>query len=193
MNADGINPVASLYGGIKALMGRGDWPDHFDLSRQGFKHSFIALALTLPAIYLIAYSVQVERAVQFGEALNPIPLAPFAIILGLYLLTFSACAYIFAMLLDLQDRLRPWVITRHWCVFWLALSVAVLFGLYLIGVLPFGLVNTAALTAFLGLLLIDIRLGQIAVPFKMGAAILIACFINAMGLVVVLLGFEQVL
>ena len=188
-----MNPIAALYGGVKALMGREEWPDHFDLSRGGFKASFIALALTLPAIYLIAYGVQAERAARFGEALSPIPLAPFAIILGLYLLTFSACAYVFAMLLDIQDRFRPWVITRHWCVFWLSIIVASLFGLYLMGILPFGLVNYAALTAFLGLLLIDIRLGQVIIPFKMGAAILIACFINAMGLIVVLMGFEQVL
>ncbi len=188
-----MNPIASLYGGVKALLGREDWPDHFDLSRKGLRPSFLALLLTLPAIYLIAYGVQVERAVRFGEALAVIPLAPFAIILGLYLLTFSACAYVFAMLFNVQDRFRPWVITRHWCVFWLALIVAALFGLYLIGVLPFGLVNYAALTAFLGLLLIDIRLGQIVIPFKMGPAILIACFINAMGLIVILMGFEQIL
>ena len=94
---------------------------------------------------------------------------------------------------DTQDRFRPWVITRHWTVFWLALIIAGLFGLYLLGLLPFSLVNYAALAGFLGILLIDIRLGQIIVPFKIGKSILIACVINAMGLIVILLGFEQIL
>lgn len=188
-----MNPTASLFGAVKALAGKADWPDYFDLSRKGVQQSFIALLLSLPACYFIAYAVQVERAKLFEADLSGIPLTPFVIILGLYLLTFSACAYIFTMLLDRQDRFRPWVITRHWSVFWLALCVAGLFGLYLLGALPFALVNYIALAAFLGILLIDIRLGQTIIPFKMGTAILIACVINAMGLVVVLLGFEQIL
>jgi len=127
------------------------------------------------------------------EGVSGVPLAPFAIILLLYLLTFSAVAYIFAMIFDKQDRFRPWVVSRHWSIFWLVLLVAGLFGLYLIGVIPFAIVNYIALAAFLGILLIDIRLAQAVIPFPIGAAILIGCTINAMGLVVILLGFEQVL
>jgi len=188
-----MNPVAALYGSVKALLGNAEWTDYFDLSRKGLQQSFIALLLTIPAFYLIAHAVQVERATQFGEVVTAVPLAPFAIILLLYLLCFSACAYIFAMVFDTQSRFRPWVITRHWSVFWLALIVAALFGLYLAGLLPFTLVNYVALAGFLSILLIDIRLAQAIVPFKIGTAILIACVINAMGLVVILMGFEQVL
>ncbi len=186
-----MNPVASLIGSVKALLGRADWTDHFDLSRKGLQQSFIALILTIPAFYLIAHAVQVERAKSLGEAVGAVPLTPFAIILLLYLLCFSACAYIFAMVFDRQTRFRPWVTARHWSVFWLALTVAALFGLYLVGVLPFAIANYAALAAFLGILLIDIRLAQTIVPFKLGTAILIGCTINAMGLVVILFGFEQ--
>lgn len=186
-------PLPALIGSLKALSGRADWTDHFNLSRKGLQGSFVALLLTLPALYFIAHAVQIERSQRFGEAISTIPLWPFVIILTLYLLTFAACAYIFAMLFDHHDRFRPWVITRHWTLFWLVLIVASLFGLYLLGVLPFGLVNTAAMTGFLGILLMDIRLAQIIVPFNMGKAILIACAINAMGLIVVLLGFEQIL
>lgn len=188
-----MNPVASLFGSIKALVGRADWPDHFDLSRKGLQASFVALLLSLPAFYLIAHGVQIERAKLFGETIETVPLSPFVIILTLYLLTFSACAYMFAMIFDYQDRFRPWVITRHWAIFWLALVTAGLFGLYILGLLPYGIVNYAAMAAFLGILLIDIRIGQVVVPFKMGKAILIACAINAMGLIVILLGFEQIL
>lgn len=188
-----MNPVAAFIGAIKALSGRADWTDYFDLTRKGLQQSFIALLLTIPAFYLIAHAVQVERAKMLEEVVGGVPLAPFAIILLLYLLTFSAVAYIFAMIFDKQDRFRPWVVSRHWSIFWLVLIVAGLFGLYLIGVIPFAVVNYIALAAFLGILLIDIRLAQVVIPFPIGAAILIGCTINAMGLVVILLGFEQVL
>lgn len=188
-----MNPVAALIGSVKALAGREDWTDYFDLTRKGLQQSFIALLLTIPAFYLIAHAVQTERAKMLEEAIGAIPLAPFAIILLLYLLCFSAVAYIFAMIFDKQDRFRSWVITRHWSVFWLVLIVAGVFGLNLIGVMPFAVANYIALGAFLSILLIDIRLAQTIIPFPMGAAILIGCTINAMGLVVILLGFEQVL
>ena len=188
-----MNIVAALSGSVKALMGRADWTDHFDLSRKGLQQSFIALLLTIPAFYLIAHAVQTQRASLLDETINAVPLVPFTIILLLYLLCFSAVAYIFAMIFDKQDRFRPWVITRHWSVFWLALIVAGVFGLHLIGVIPFAVANYIALIGFLCILLIDIRLAQTIIPFPMGAAILIGCAINAMGLVVILLGFEQVL
>ena len=188
-----MNPVAALIGSIKALAGRADWTDHFDLTRKGLQQSFIALLLTIPAFYLIAHAVQLERAKILEDTVTSVPLAPFAIILLLYLLCFSAVAYIFAMIFDKQDRFRPWVITRHWSVFWLVLIVAGIFGLNLIGVMPFALANYIALAGFLSILLIDMRLAQIIIPFPIGAAILIGCTINAMGLVVILLGFEQVL
>jgi len=188
-----MNPVAALIGSIKALAGRADWTDHLDLTRKGLQQSFIALLLTIPSFYLIAHTVQLERAKMLEQSVVSVPLAPFAIILLLYLLCFSAVAYIFAMIFDKQDRFRPWVITRHWSVFWLVLIVAGIFGLSLIGIIPFAAANFLALLGFLGILLIDIRLAQSIIPFPIGTAILIGCAINAMGLVVILLGFEQVL
>ncbi len=188
-----MNPVAALIGSIKALAGHADWADHFDLTRKGLQQSFAALLLTIPAFYLIAHAVQTHRATMIDTEVTAVPLAPFAIILLLYLLCFSAVAYIFAMIFDKQDRFRPWVVTRHWSVFWLVLIVAAVFGLNLIGVIPFAIANYIALGGFLSILLIDMRLAQVIIPFQIGAAILIGCTINAMGLVVILLGFEQVL
>ena len=62
-----MNPIASLFGSLKALAGREDWTDHFDLSRAALQASFMALALSLPAFYLMAHAVQIERAARFGE------------------------------------------------------------------------------------------------------------------------------
>lgn len=187
-----MNIIAALFGSVKALAGRADWTEHFDLSRKGLQQSFIALLLTIPAFYLIAHAVQIERAKILEDSFTSVPIAPFTIIVLLYLLCFSAVAYIFAMVFDKQDRFRPWVITRHWSVFWLVLLVAGIFGLNLIGIIPFAAANFLALLGFLCILLIDIRLAQAIIPFPIGAAILIGCTINAMGLVVILLGFEQV-
>ncbi|WP_026942209.1 hypothetical protein [Hellea balneolensis] len=188
-----MNIIAALFGCMKALAGRPDWTDHFDLSRKGLQQSFIALLLIIPAFYVIAHAVQLQRAAMFEIELSAVPLAPFAIIVLLYLLCFSAVAYIFAMIFDKQDRFRPWVIARHWSVFWLVLIVAGIFGLNLIGAVPFAAANYIALLGFLCILLIDIRLAQTLIPFPIGAAILIGCCINAMGLVVILLGFQQMI
>lgn len=188
-----MNIIAALFGSLKALAGRADWSDHFNLTRKGLQQSFAALFLTIPAFYLIAYAVQRQRAAMLETDISAVPLVPFAIILLLYLLCFSAVAYIFAMVFDKQDRFRPWVVARHWSVFWLVLIVAGVFGLHLIGLVPFAAANYIALIGFLCILLMDIRLAQVIIPFQIGAAILIGCTINAMGLVVILLGFEQVL
>jgi len=93
-----MNIVAALSGSIKALMGRADWTDYFDLTRKGLQQSFMALLLTIPAFYLIAHAVQLQRAKLLEDVVTAVPLAPFAIILLLYLLCFSAIAYIFFLL-----------------------------------------------------------------------------------------------
>lgn len=65
-----MNPVAALIGAIKALAGRHDWTEHFDLRKTGLQQSFVALILTIPAFYLIAHAVQLERAKVLEEAVR---------------------------------------------------------------------------------------------------------------------------
>ncbi len=194
-----MNLAAYLSGSLKALGRSDDWPSYFDLSRRGFKHSFLALILTLACYYICGLGLQVERAFrQSGSTVTSptpyaIPLTVFFTLALLYALTFVACAYILAMVFDKQDRFRAWVIVRHWSVFFTVFFVALLFGLYLYAGLPFAIVNMVALVAYLGVLAIDIRLAGKIAGFEWGGAVLTGCIIHGMSLTVIVAGVAQML
>ncbi len=178
--------------GLFAVIGNWpNWESYFDLSRKGLKISFLILLLALPAYYIIISSVYARGAELQGLTRGAIPVPPFLIITSVFLLSFSAVAYLIAMISDKQDRFRPWVITRHWTMFYLAWVVAALFSIYILGLIPFNLAYGTAFAAYMGVLAIDIRLLQKVVGFKLGAAILLGCVIIAMSLTLVMLCLEQ--
>jgi len=180
-----------LLNGCKAALGRAEnWDSYFDLSRKGLQQSFLALLLSLPFYYVCAAAVQSERAKILGEA-SALPAAAFFIVLLLYALMFSLCAYILCLVFDRQDRFRPWVITRHWSIFFAALLAALFFGFYMAGIIPFAIANIVAFIIYMGTLVIDIRLAKKIAGFDWGAAILAACIITAMGLMMILMGISQ--
>jgi len=199
-----MNLASYLSGVIKALTdfkseGQDTWPPFFDLTRRGFKQSFIALGLTLCCYYICGLGMQNERALRqsadAAQDLAPqsIPLAVFFILALLYALAFVGCAYILSMVFDKQDRFRPWVIVRHWAVFFAALFVASLFALYLYAGLPFHIVNMSALLIYLSVLAIDIRLAQKIAGFDWGGAILTGCVIHGMSLTIIVAGAANIL
>jgi len=120
-----------------------------------------------------------------------LPLGVFAAIVIVYMLTFSACAYILSMIFDRQDRFRPWVIIRHWSVFFGVLFAALFFGLYLMGLIPFAVALGVAFLVFIGSLAVDIRLAQKIVGFDWMGAIYTGCIIAAMGISVIGTGVIQ--
>lgn len=185
-----MNLPAYFKGVIKALKGAPDWAGHFDLSRRGFQLSFLALFISIPFYHLCAVAVQARRSELTGEAAG-LPANAFLLILLLYGLMFPLCAYILALVFDRQDRFKSWVIVRHWAFFFAVGAAGLLFGLNLLGVLPFGPVNYIAFAIYLGTLLIDIRLAQKIAGFDWGAAILTACIITAMSLMMLLVGVSQ--
>lgn len=186
-----MNLARYLAGCLKAL-GRADgWEDHFDLSRKGFKHSFLALALSLPFYYVCAAAVRRNQASLAESAINGLPTAAFFLIFTLYVSTFVVSAYIIAMVFDKQDRFRPWVIVRHWSIFFAAMLAALLMGLYMGGVLPFLVAVYVVMGIYLLTLAIDIRLASRIAGFEWGAAVLTGCLITAMGLTVLMIGTAQ--
>lgn len=186
-----MNLAAYLSGTVDVLRGGVAWPNRFDLTRRGFQQSFIALVLSVPALFTAALGIATQRAEILGGEPAAIPVAAFGIIAGLYLLSFSATAYMITMFFDRQDRFRPWVITRHWAVFFMSLLVAVGFGTYLLGWLPFAVANAVAFIVFMAVLAVDIVLAIRVANFRWGAAIYAACAIAAMGLCVLLFGTAQ--
>jgi len=185
-----MNLARLLSGVLKTLGPSEDWPDHFDLSRKGLRLSFLALILSVPAYYICAIAIQ-QQAASLAQTPPVYPTAPFFLILGLYAVMFAVCVYIVCVVFDKMDRFRPWVITRHWAVFFTALLAALLAGLNIAGILPFTALYFLWLVLYLGTLAIDIRLASKLGGFDWMAAVFTGCIITAMGLTILMIGVAQ--
>lgn len=191
-----MNLSAYLTGSIKALRGEADRSAYFDFSRKGFHQSFIALALTLCGYYICALGVLQHRAIVAGldepiavAVAVALPLLSFVLISGVYALTFVVCAYVLGLLLDCQNMFRPWVIVRHWTVFFVTFIAALGFALFLMGGLPFFAAQTLALMCYLSLLFVDIRLANVMAGQSRSHAVFIGCIIHAASLSLFLVMF----
>ena len=183
---------------IKPLLGifavLGTWPQwerYFDLSRSGLKRSFVALSLSLAPIWLIIHGIQSERAKGLEQDIILPSVLSFILIVGVWLFSFPMLAYLFGMLWEKMDRVRPWMITRNWTVFGFTLLTGGAFGLTTLGLLPFMVANGVLFAAYIGLLAADIRLAQKIAGFNWGTAVLIGCVIVAVGLTFVWLAISR--
>ncbi len=186
-----MNFAAYLTGCWRVLLSA-DGTQGFNLSRTGLLQSFTALALTVPGYYLCGLAIVTEHAKQTGEPAQIIPSLVFAVIALLYSLTFSATIYIITRAFDKAERFAPWVIIRHWAVFFCVMGAAIFYGLYLLGIVPFIASSLVALVLYLATLAVDIRLAGKIGGFDFTAAVFTACIIFAMGLSVLLIGVVQV-
>jgi len=125
------------------------------------------------------------------EVLNLPGALPFILIVGMWLFSFPALAYLISMILEKMDRVRPWIITRNWTVFGFSLLAGATFGLFVLGILPFGLANGVLFAVYFGLLAADIRLAQKVAGFNWGSSILIGCVIVAVGMTFVQLAISR--
>ena len=186
-----MNPLTSILGVFAVLGTWPKWESYFDLSRKGQKISFIVLALSLAPLWLVVYGIQSERA-RIAETDLSLPgILPFILIVGLWLFSFPALAYLIGMIFERMDRVKIWTITRNWTVFALALLAGTMFGLVRLGIMPFMLANGVLFATYLGLLAADIRLAQKVAGFNWGTAVLIGCLIVAVGLTFVQLAISR--
>ena len=185
--------ISQSFFGLFAVIGNWpNWEDYFDLSSRGLRHSFMGLILTLPAFYLIAAGVHGQALQSAGQDFTPISWQPVIRISAIFLFYFSLFAYGLTIITRKADAFRPWVITRHWAIFYLAWTVAGFFALFLLGFLPFTMAYGTALAAYLGSLAIDIRLLYKVAGFEIGAAILLACLLVATGLTLIMFSLDYV-
>lgn len=186
-----MRQLSYLIGVMTAIGRLPKWERYFDLSRRGLKISYISQILALPGLYLIAKFAAEGRAELLGVEADPIQLSAIGLIGFVYLMSFSAVAYILSMVFDKQDRFRAWTIVRHWCVFFLVWIVALGFGAFKLNLIPLPAAYGMAFAAYLGLLFIDIRLAQRITGFDWGGATLAACLITVTGLSLLLTGVSQ--
>ena len=177
-----------LNGVAEALGTSPDWYHSFDTSRDGFRRSFLVAALTLPAYAVVAQAVEVERGRLLGEASRDVAWLPFLLITGLFVLAFPFVAFVMSTIFERLDRFHGWGVVRHWTAFLLAWSVAGLFALYLLGIVPYALSNGVLFVAMFALLGADIRLAQKVGAFGLGAAVLIASLVATLGMSLLLSG-----
>lgn len=183
-----IKPILGIF----AVLGTWpNWEDYFDLSRKGLKTSFAILALSLVPLWLIVFGLQSARAKMLDQDVALPEIVPFVLIVGLWLFSFPALAYLISMVLEKMDRVRVWTITRNWTVFGLACLAGGMFGLVAIGVMPLMLANGVLFAAYLGLLAADIRLAQKVAGFGWGTSALIGCVIVAVGMTFVQLAISR--
>ena len=183
--------IKSLLGIFAVLGTWPNWESYFDLSRKGQKLSYVMLVLSLAPLWLVVYGVQSQRAREFDQALILPDAVSFILIVGVWLFSFPALAYLISMVLDKMDRVRVWTITRNWTVFGFSFLAGSIFGLVGLGLLPFVLANGVLFAAYLGLLAADIRLAQKVAGFGWGSAVLIGCVIVAVGMTFVQLAISS--
>ena len=177
-----------LRGVLSALGREEDWYRFFNITRGGFQRSFLVALGTIPAYFVIARAVEVERGLLLGEASRDIPWGVFGMVMVAYSLAFPFVAVVVATLFGRSERLQGWVVVRHWAVFWLAWAVAGVFALYLFGPVSYALANMVGFAAWFGVLAADIRLAQKVAGLGLGAAILVGSIITSLGMSLVLAG-----
>jgi len=176
-----------LQGVINAL-GNEDWESEFDLSPKALPRSFFAVALYIPLSFVAA-----RAAVKYNDVVGHVPYLSIAIILILISLTFPLVAYILCSVFDKQESFRAWVIVRHWAILFAWIIVALPFGIYLIGLIPFSVAFFLGMMAYLGTLAIDIRLASRVAGFDWMGAVFAGILISASSMMVLLLGMQQII
>ena len=191
--------LTRLRGVVGALGTDAGWYEDFDLGPAGFRRSFLVAALVVPMSLVVARGVETERAlaverwVAQGRApadavAATVPALPLALVVGAFVIAFPFVATVTATLFGKAERLRGWVVVRHWTLLFLSMIAALLFALYLAGALPFRLANSGLFILTFALLAADIRLAQRVGGFSLGAAVLVGSIVASLGMSLILLG-----
>lgn len=176
-----------LQGVINAL-GNEDWESEFDLTPKALPRSFFAVALYIPLSFVAA-----RATVKYNDVVGHVPYMSIAIILILISLTFPLVAYILCSVFDKQESFRSWVIVRHWAILFAWFIVALPFGVYLIGLIPFSVAFFLGMMAYLGTLAIDIRLAARVAEFDWMGSVFTGILISASSMMVLFLGMQQII
>jgi len=177
-----------IFQGVKNALGEGDWENEFDLSPKALPRSFLAVLLYIPASFVVA-----RAAVKYNDVIGHVPYVSIAIILILVSLSFPLIAYILSSVFDKLESFRAWIIVRNWSFLFAWVVVAIPFGLYLLGLVPFSVAFFIGMTTYLATLAIDIRLAMRVAGFDWMSAIFAGILVSTASIMVLGLGLQQVL
>lgn len=177
-----------IFKGVKDVLGEGDWEKEFDLSPKALPRSFLAILLYIPLSFVVA-----RAAVKYNDVVGHVPYPSIALILILVSLAFPLIAYILCSVFDKLESFRAWVIVRNWSFLFAWVLVAIPFGLYLLGLLPFSVAFFIGMTTYLATLAVDIRLAMRIPDFDWMSAVFAGILISGASIMVLGLGLNQIL
>lgn len=146
---------ANLAGAWAVMLGREEGLSRLDLTADGFWRSFAVILLILPFVVVTMLGEHIIVS-AVGAALPPMEGADFAWAFLVMLADWIAFPVILAILarpLGLAQNYGRFVIARNWSAFITAALAAVLYSIYIAGIVPAG----TAPYAILGLLIVSLR------------------------------------
>lgn len=177
-----------INGIIKVLRGDKDWRDEFDLSSPALPKSFFAIFACISLFMVITKAI-----VKYNDNSDDAPFFAIAIVLSFMTFSFPLLVYVLCMVFDKLSAFRPWVIVRNWAFLCVAALISLVFGLYLLDLLPFSIAYMVGLALYLSTLAIDIRLAQRIGGFDWIGAVFTAILISFTSMMVLYLGLMQAL
>ncbi len=128
---------SNVRGCFAILSFREDWRRHFDMTTRGVARSFLGVVLALPAFVFTAFSVNhlVAENPTLVMAEATIPVAEIAMIWARFWLVFPIMAAIAVIALNTRHRYSSWLVTHNWMVFTLIHIQALLWAIYMAGLI----------------------------------------------------------
>ena len=173
--------VSSIYGAWRILRLDPHALDHFNLSVEGFWHSFFAVLLVAPGIVLLVLigydSLPVEKTAETSRA--------YAVVAHLTGFLLARAAFPVAMiwvsrLLKLEQRYTTYIIIWNWSMI-IAMAIMLPLAILLsLGVLSPGLVGGIMIFAFGYVLFFAYLVARIGLACGAGTAVAIVVFDEAL-------------
>jgi hypothetical protein len=139
--------IGNLRAALRLLLGDRAAQAAFDVSLDGFWHSFRVMALLAPtALASILADHALAHAAAEGAPIGP-RLVAGALAYGLGWIAFPLLLALLARPFDLGPVYVPWMVARNWTSIPAALPAFVVTLAWLLGVLPTGLLGVASLAA----------------------------------------------
>ena len=185
------------FNGVIALMGRAprdEFPNYFGEAKPAFANSLAAIGGSVLLIMIAArYIIALRRRITGAEEAAGFPALQVGVTAFIYLIAFTAIAFMLAAIFDRKEAYYRWATVRHWMVFYALIPTTLALILAKLGVLPLMLANGLLFVVFIGWLFADIRAGYKLGEMGIVSAIFAACMVHAMGVSVILTAVVQMI
>lgn len=180
--------------GILSLLGQRpaqDFTHYFGAPRPAFQNSLAAIGGSALLILILARYVLILRARVLGDSVSGFPALYIGVTAFLYLAGFTLIAFCAAKFFQKDENFYAWTALRHWLVFLSLIPLTLIMVLTGLGLLPVMLANGLIFTAYMGWLVMDIRLAYKFGDLGFIGSIFTGCLIHTLGLFIILTAVLQ--